>query len=492
MNMKNKIQVTGLALMLLVMSSCKKSFLDQKPYNALALDVSLKNDADMNVAVNGMYASMRNTDVYGLSLILKGDLMSDNCFLTTANSGRYLSMNQYNAINTDGTAVAVWANCYTVIKNANLVINSTIASNDNVSQLKAEALAARALMHFELVRNFATPYTVDPTKPGVPIVLTFDQNSLPARNTIKEVYTQIIADLTAAAGMVKYSINGNMSFTSTGSSRVLNTSFITKYAISGLLARVYQTMGDWANAKTAALDVVNNAGFTLTASGGLSAYWAGGTPRTDKVETIFEITTDANGISSSNGVTLPGMYLPAAAPYKGSYGDVLANASLYNLYAPTDARKALITVGTRAGQVSPAYICRKYTGNAVDYDDTKVLRYADVLLILAEAYYNTADIVNANLTLNKVAKQRDPSFLGYASAGAQVLEDILTERQKELAFEGTRLWDLVRLKRTFVKVQDEDAPQKNLTVDPTNPKLIFPIPQTETNVNTTIAQNPGY
>ncbi len=207
---------------------------------------------------------------------------------------------------------------------------------------------------------------------------------------------------------------------------------------------------------------------------------------------MFEITADANNNLAGNGVNLPGLYLPAAAPYKGSYGDVLANASLYNLYSSTDARKNLITVGTRAGQVSAAYICRKYSGNTVDYDDSKVLRYADVLLILAEAYYNTGDVVNANLTLNKVAKQRDPSFIGWADVGTQVLEDILIERQKELAFEGARFWDLYRLQRTFTKVQDQDAPQKNLVVAPSNPKLVFPIPLNEINVNTTIAQNPGY
>ncbi len=487
--MKNNVQIMGLALML-ILSACKKEFLDQKPYNSVPVGSSLKNDADMNAAMNGVYASMRDVDLYGLTLFLKGDLMSDNCFLTTANSGRYLPFNQYNMINADGYANNIWARAYSTIKNANLIINSAIAPNDNVSQLRAEALTARALMHFELVRNFAIPYTVDPTKPGVPIVLTFDQNALPARNTIKEVYTQIISDLTAAAGLVKFAINGNMTFNSTGATRSLNTSFITKYAISGLLARVYQTMGDWANAKTAALDVVNNGGFTLTASNGLSAYWANANPRTDKVETIFEITSDAN--NNTGSTRLGGLYLPAASPFNGAYGDVLVNASLYNLYSASDARKGLISIGARAGQVSSAYICRKYTSNTTDYDDSKVLRYADVLLILAEAYYNLNDITNANLTLNKVAIQRDPSFTGWVDLGPQALENILIERRKELAFEGSRFWDLVRLQRTFTKVMDQDAPQNNLIVSPSNTKLVFPIPLNEVSVNTTIQQNAGY
>jgi hypothetical protein len=344
MRLKHKIQLSGFAL-LLAMSSCKKTFLDQQPYNSVAANTALKNDADLNAAMNGVYGSMRATDLYGRTLVVKGELMSDNCFLTTANSGRYLTFNQYNMINTDAQANNVWANAYSVIKNANLVINASVPANDNVSQLKAEAYTVRALMHFELVRNFASPYSVDPTKPGVPIVLNFDQNALPGRNSIKEVYTQIVADLTTAASMVKYTINNSMIFNSTGSTRTLNSSYITKYAISALLARVYQHMGDWANAKTAALDVVNNGGFTLTASTGLSGYWANANPRADKVETIFEVTSDANNNQGSD--RLAGIFLPAAAPYSGAYGDVLVNASLYNLYNATDARKALITVGPK-------------------------------------------------------------------------------------------------------------------------------------------------
>ena len=93
--------------------------------------------------------------------------------------------------------------------------------------------------------------------------------------------------------------------------------------------------------------------------------------------------------------------------------------------------------------------------------------------------------------LNKVAKQRDPAFTGYTSTGAQVLEDILTERRKELAFEGSRYWDLLRLKRTFTKVKNQN-PLSTLIVDPSNPVLIFPIPQSEMDANKNMTQNPGY
>jgi starch-binding outer membrane protein, SusD/RagB family len=79
MKMKYKIQLAGFALIMLIFSSCTKSFLDQKPYNSVPADGALKNDADMNAAMNGVYASLRSVDLYGLTLFIKGDLMSDNC-----------------------------------------------------------------------------------------------------------------------------------------------------------------------------------------------------------------------------------------------------------------------------------------------------------------------------------------------------------------------------------------------------------------------------
>src|SRR6202011_239910 len=113
-------------------------------------------------------------------------------------------------------------------------------------------------------------------------------------------------DLNKALSMIKFDQGATMKFTSTGQSRTMNSSYVTKYVIDGLLARVYQHMGDWANAKAAALDVVQNGNFTLISSAGLLGYWAGTTPRADKTETMFEVTSDANN-SVSDG-TLANIY----------------------------------------------------------------------------------------------------------------------------------------------------------------------------------------
>jgi len=493
--MKSRIIIYPMLAAIVLFASCTKDFLDKQPATSVASTVAILSESDMLVTLTGAYASVRNTDLFGRTLQVKGDLMADNTFVTTANSGRYITTNNYAFNNGDAYAGAIWSGAYVAIKYANTIINnSTLATSANVSQYKGEALAIRALMHFELVRNFGSPYTIDNTKPGVPIVLSYNQDALPVRNTVKEVYTQIIADLEQAYTLL---------------TAYRGTAYFSKYAARALEARVYQNMGDWANAKTTALDVINNSGWVMLAptayvspSGSLGTsgtnstyspggYWASaGVQAATKNETLFEVASD---IANNNGFDQVGfIYLQVG----GGYGDLLGTDVLNSLYAPTDVRIGLnpnAGVGYRSGQAGSTYLCYKYPNPASssDKDDTKVLRLSDIILIAAEAYYNTADPVNANLYLNKVAKQRDATFVGWADAGSQILEDILIERRKELAFEGSRFWDLVRLGRSWTKIKNLN-PLATVAVAPGNIALIFPIPVAELNANPNMVQNPGY
>ncbi|MBS1654800.1 MAG: hypothetical protein JSU05_08150, partial [Bacteroidetes bacterium] len=94
------------------MASCKKSFLDKKPYTANNLSNAVSTENDMKVATAGMYSSIRNTDLFGRSMMVKGDLMADNTFLTTSNSGRYTTLNNFSFNNADAYASALWSNAY--------------------------------------------------------------------------------------------------------------------------------------------------------------------------------------------------------------------------------------------------------------------------------------------------------------------------------------------------------------------------------------------
>jgi hypothetical protein len=464
-----------------VFSSCKKSFTDLKPYNALPLPDALNSEAGLNTAINGMYAGLRSVNLYGRTLPIKGDLMADNVYIKAGNSGRYLDFNDYNILVGSANPQGVWQSSYSVIKNANTIINSSLEANVNINQFKGEAYAVRALMYFELVRNFAKPFTVDANALGVPIVTTFDQNGLPTRNTAKEVYDLIISDLNQAFTLMTMTFNSSMSISGTGASRALNSSYFTKWAARALQAKVYLHMGDYPNAKIAALDVVQNSGLTLVSNAGYVGYWKNAAPRTDKVETIFEVTND---IGNNTGTDALAYFYEAAG-----YGDALVTNNLYNQYSATDVRRQVI-IATGA-----VYNNNKYSNstNASEKDDIKVLRFADVVLILAEAYARTSEEPNALIRLNEVAQIRDPAFAGYSSTGAQLINDIIAERRKELAFEGDRFFDLQRTNATINKVRREN-PTIPITVAPDNFMRIFPIPQVEVDANPNIRsqQNPGY
>lgn len=499
--MKRTIYV--LLLLAMAFASCSKKYLDQEPYTATSLGDAIKSEADLLVALTGTYSQLRSYYIYGTSNALKGDLMGDNTYVTTSNSGRYISLNTYSFTTSDTYAYYCWFYNYTAIKYANTVINAGLASSANVNQYMGEAYAIRALCHFELVRNFGHAYTAAPDDPGVPIVTSFNQDTLPARSTVKQVYVQVLADLDKAYSLM---------------TAYRGTAYFSKYAARALQARVYQNMGDWANAKTAALDVINNSGWAMLASsayvsptGSLGSvytastyspggYWSNAAVQSSsKNETLFEVASD---VTNNNGYeSIGSLYLQIG----GGYGDILALGDLYNLYSSTDVRRGLIPnagTGYRSGQAGVTYLCYKYPNafGTADRDDTKLLRLSDILLIAAEAYYNTGDETSARLYLNKVAQQRDPAFTGYLSTGTQLLEDILTERRKELAFEGSRFWDLVRLKRSWTKICNPN-PLKTVAVNAANNSnasfsktapLVYPIPLTEIQANPNMAQNPEF
>jgi len=472
--MKSNIKIVFLLLVFsALMSACKKSFLELDPPNQIPASEAIVDETSMQDAVNGMYASLRTVDYFGRSVPIDGDLLADNIYIDPIqNSNRYLTELTYTYTKNYGNIQNFWTEAYNTILRANNVINSSVPSSPVADQLRGEALTIRALSYFELVKFFGKPFTVDPSSLGVPLVLKYDAFAKPARNTVAEVYDQIGTDLTQAYGLM------------TDESK--NSSYVTKYVAGALLARYYQFKGDWVNATSAALDVVNNGGYTLTDSAGLVTYWSNPFPISNRVETIFEVEFD--NIANNGPDDLDAFFSQAG------YGDALCTDNLYGTYNATDARVALIVPASRAGR--GVLVVNKYpnTTNPNGKDNTKIIRYAEVLLILAEAYNRAGDDADAQEVLNILATKRDIHFAGYSSTGNALLNDIYLERRKELAFEGHRYWDIVRLNQAVTR--DGSTGNYSATVPLSLPanstKRIFPIPQAELNANPNVAQNPGY
>jgi len=459
---KNMIVTTVLFLSL---ASCEKSFLELKPPTSLTPEFALATEADLQVALRGAYAGLKSTALYGRSLMVLGDMMADNTYQSALNTNRYTNFNLYNYLVTDGDVAGLWNASYSVILRANNIINSPIADNANIQQIKGEAYAIRALAYFNLVRYFGSPYTLDPSKLGVPIITTYQADLKPERAKIADVYTLINKDLTQAFTLM---------------TKFTNSSQFSKYSAKALQAKVYLAMGDKTNAKTAALDVITNSGFTAISSAAHTGYWAGVAPRTDKVETLLEISFDA--VANNAFDALSYIYLQS-----GNYGDMLCSSELYDLFETADIRKSLYATGTRGGLAS--VFVNKYGSFTGDHSDTKVIRMSEMYLIAAEASYpsNTADALKY---VNEVTSRRGATAI--ASSGSALLEAIITERRKELAFEGERYLDMQRLQRNIAR--SKNYPAAALSIDFTNYRRIMPIPQGELDANPSIKlqQNPGW
>lgn len=455
-------------LLVSVFASCKKDFLTLTPYTSLSPAQALGTEADLKVALNGAYAGLRNTDLFGRTVPVAGDEYADNAYVSVKNSGRYIQFNTYAITVADGNVGGFWTAAYNTILRANNIINSSLTGTANISQYKGEAYAIRALCYFYLVRYFAKPYTDDPNALGVPIILTYDINQKAARNTVGEVYTQILSDLDKAyANMTQFSSSGQFS----------------KYAARALQAKVYLYKGDNANAKTAALDVINNSGFTTINTTNWATYWGSGAVRTDKLETLFEVSAD--NLNNNGFDALTNIYNQAG------YGDLLCSNDLYALYSLTDVRlTAGYTTGTRGGVAAIFVQKYKNPNGSADPDDTKIMRLSDVYLIAAEASL-PADETSARTYLNYVVTRRDPAFTGYISTGAQLLSDIITERRKELAFEGDRYGDMNRLKKDISR-NAANYPPTALSLPYSDFRRLFPIPQAELDPNPNMKQNSGY
>ena len=450
------------AVIVFFLSSCSKSFIERNPFDSVPESSAITDAASMQNALNGAYAGMRAVGVYGRDFPVIGDLQADNTFLYVNNSGRYIPQYQFNFTATDGTYDEMWKSCYTVILRANKIIDADI-SGSSIDAMKAQAYGIRGLMYFKLVNAYARPYTDNPDAMGVPIILHYDPYAQPARNSVKEVYNQIVSDLKKGFE------------TANGYS---NSVTLSKYAIEGLLARTYLYMGDNADAKAAAVDVINNSEFTLVTPDKYAGFWADPGIRNDGVEVMFEI--DQDEINNNGPDDLAGIYID-------TYEDIFASSDLYNLYSPTDVRQSVLIPS------APVVIVYKYQNetNTSDKDNIKVIRLSEVYLIAAEASLPD-DEKDARMYLNDVAEIRDPDFSGYNSTGTNLLNDIITERRKELAFEGDRYYDLNRLMRDVTRVSNPGSIPGPLNIPYDDFHRIAPIPQSELQANPNIEQNPGY
>ncbi|HOO09089.1 MAG TPA: RagB/SusD family nutrient uptake outer membrane protein [Cyclobacteriaceae bacterium] len=465
---RNKITV---AVLTMVMLSCSDNFLELQPQQSVADTQALTTLEDFKSAITGVYNDLSNSDYYGRYFILIPDVMSDDV-KQNSQANRVRNYAEYVATRADDDAEDIWEVMYEANVAANAIINSEVevpaAVQADKDHIVGEAYALRGLIYFDMVRLFAQSYqfTADASHLGVPIVLKFDQLSTPARNTVAEVYAQVISDMQKALTLMK------------DTPRSGNTATLSATAVKALLARVYLYKADWANAEAMATEVINSGKYSLVSNANYVSSWSSDYSS----ESIFEISMTPSDNRGSDA--LGRMYIVEG------YGDYLPSDDVYSLIPAGDARQGLYKPDPGLSGAFAPFRMNKYP-SVKGEDNTKVIRLSEMYLIRAEAraMKSSPDEPGARADVNEIRLRGLPTATPIASSGPALLDDIARERRIELAFEGQRLWDLMRKKQGVVRNQ---CTSPICSIPYPNDRFVLPIPQAEIDANPVIQPNPGY
>lgn len=260
----------------------------------------------------------------------------------------------------------------------------------------------------------------------------------------------------------------------------------TKWAALGILGKVQLTLHNYAEARTCLQQIANSGKYSLLSN---PADIFSPTNKNNK-EIIFDVQF-ASGMNGNTEGSDAYRYFSPSGSVKGGKGHSLPTKEVYNLFSDKDLRKKayfILSTGNMAtGKMVQTSDVIEDGGNNV-----VVLRYADVLLMLAECYANEGDLTNACKYLNFI-KQR-AGIEDYTSVSKDaILEEIATERRKELVNEGHRWFDLIRTGKA-VEVMNayfqSTVGYNGVTV--TEDNLVQPIPQSQIDTDSSIKQNNNY
>jgi starch-binding outer membrane protein, SusD/RagB family len=500
--------------------SCKK-VIDVYPESNLTSVTYYSNLEEVKSGLTGCYNGLTKPIYYEWQVTeLRSDNSKQGSPGSTASGNRDLSdLDMFTPSPSHSGIYNYWFTNYANIRNANIVLQklgvvydpasgaialnaiSIPISETDRKQLAGEAMFIRAYHYFNLVRLYGGVFLVH--RPITP-----DESKAMNRSTEADIYKLIMADLqTAAANMNTLKYN-QIATTDLGRA--------TGWAAKALLAKVFLTLNRKADAITLLTDIKNNSGYALQSS------YANVFSTSTEVnsEILFTIRFKAGGLGLGSLLSNLFAALGSGSAVIAGDGDGL-NYPSNDLDTLTngDGRKATLIgvygTGTAAKLYVKKYIPPQPSVNDDTENDWPVLRYADVLLMLAEAQ----GLSQASIDLINLVRARAgvPVYAtGALSTVAQFEQALSNERRIEFAFENQRWFDLVRFNTTMTTVNavqtmkdhyaDEYFNHYRLYVAPAptlaelytnvsvNGRLLLPIPQREIDTNTQldIPQNPGY
>jgi len=456
-NIMNRLRTLLLVIPALILAvSCGDDFTVLAPQSERNVETFYQSDTDFEVAINGAYAVLADNDLYGRNLMLLHEMRSDNTLNDGGATGLAESLERITRFDelTDASELErTWAGSYKVISS----LNTILARIDNVDfdnpvlgeRIKGEALFIRSLVYYNLAVTFGNiPLQLEEvTSPNVEI------NQVSA----DVIYNQIATDLEEAEGLLPASYPSS------------NVGRATSGAAATLLGLVHLTNGNDGQAETALRRVVSSQEYELVPD--YTDIW--GPSNENNVESIFEIQYKSGGQGTGSGFTE--YYSPDLSISGGVGGGNVPQAPTDDLITsydqPADSR--LETIGTDLD--GDPYLNKYDATQAIAFDSDVnfiVFRYADVLLLLAEAIgegteaYDLIDEVRSRSGLTTPSSTLTGSFE----------EILLNERRREFVGENKRWPDLLRFGVAQQVMADYLSDEG---FSPSDIRLLYPIPQRE-------------
>jgi len=470
-------KLMGMAALMLGLAQGCTDFVDLKSPTVVNRDEYFNRESDMTAAVNGMYNSLRG--YYGNYFVV-AEVPSDNTETNNANLA-YADMDQQTWLNNNSYIQSLWLGSYSTISRANIILDKidAVTMNDNLKkQYKGEALFVRSLMYFHLAQFFG----------DVPFILKEVKTEAEAysylREPVSKIYAQLETDLKAAAEGLPPTYTG------------ADVGRVPKGAAQALLGKLYITTKQFDKAVPVLKAVKDDGDFELL----------------DNYEDVFSVTKRNNreilysvqylGNGNGEGSSFCIRFAPFGSGTDVTTGGFAAGSNqgtedLFNAFEAGDLRRAVAIARYPA---TGALYTRKFIDRPIANNEGNnnwpVLRYADVLLMYAEALNETGATGEAIKPLNEVRKRA--GLEDAEDVGQIALRDLIQkERRVELCFEGHRWLDLQRTGAMLTVMRDYKEKYKGVgylveNYDIKDRNVLYPIPFRERSLNPDLGQNLGY
>jgi hypothetical protein len=486
----NNINILLLGITVILLSCKKEAKLNPIPSTLISDSNSFDNADRIAHQVNGLYASFKGSGFWGTSYIYYSEARSGDFVATNLNPTRGALSYMMTVDPGTSDVSSVWAQGYQIINACNVFLDGMEAKGRDAvgaglgDNYIAEARLLRGLAYYYLLQLYADPYIKNQgASPGLPLRLTpnrglSDYNL--ARSTVAEVYTQVLADLDFAEANLpdKYS------------SVALNATRAHKNTAISAKTKVYLSMGKYAQVITEGNKMVPLSAPYVAKTGVANGLQPDVTtvfkaPYTS-AESIFSMpftSNDAPGTSLGNaylpdGQNATGFGKTGTGDYYLFEGGIVSDAG----WKASDARRSFIFT-TAAGVNKGRQWCVKYATGSPFTDYIPVIRYAEVLLNLAEALANENGLDLRALALVNAVRQRSDATTTITAVDKQdLINKIVNERHIEFFGEGIRNSDLMRLQLPVpAKTPIGSTPIPMINAG--DPNYLWPIPNSESLYN---------